>query len=136
LAIAMTAIVTLGAALAARATVATELLIAAEITEEALERMVVGQFVEAWHVEGECTAATATVGNSVDLGLNAYADNSGRDLLDHIGEAGCLHAFHAHGIGQHRGDATGDSAEADRAGNCNRSGRRHQAAAGPGVRGR
>src|SRR5690606_4922498 len=105
-----------------RAAVAAELVVAAELAEEALERVVVGEVVEAGHVEAEGEAAVAVAGG-IDLGLDADADDGGRDLLDDIGKAGRLHAFDTHRFGKHRGGSGRDRAEPDRAGDGERRGR-------------
>ena len=91
--------------------------------------MVVGKVVEAGR-RLELVEIGAVVGGRLDLRLDADADDGRRNLLDDVGEARHLGAVDAHGFGQHGNGAGGHGAEADRAGDGDRSHRREKARAG------
>ena len=75
----------------------------------------------------------AVIGGRLDLGLDLDADHGRRNALDDIGEARHLRRLDTHGVGQNGAVPVVDGAEADGAGNGERSGGSHETLAGAGI---
>ena len=83
--------------------------IAAEVLEEAVERVVLRQIREA----GERRIVAFELGRA-DLALDADGNNRGGDLLHDVREADGLRAVHANGLGEGRsGDRGVDAGEGE-----------------------
>ncbi|MNK86820.1 hypothetical protein D3C87_1067400 [compost metagenome] len=99
---------TLAVTVAIRTTLGAILVRTTEFLEEALQRMVIRQLVEATaaKIEGEIAGV---IGSGLHVRLYANGDDGGRYRIDHVGEAWNLRRIHLDGSGERVEDRGGDA---------------------------